>query len=62
MSDNNLTLFGLPVVVVDAAPKDEILLGRLPTWAEVIEHGSLESAIKAQGREWAKAKLVESDD
>lgn len=56
MSDDNLTLFGLPVVITDAVPKGEILFGRLPTWQEVALHGSLEAAIEAQKDRWVKIK------
>jgi len=62
MSDNNLTLFGFPVVVTDAVPQGEILLGRFPTWQEVALHGSLEAAIEAQKDQWAKIKLDPIDN
>lgn len=54
MSNSNLTLFGFPVVVTDAVPKGEILMGRLLTWQEVALHGSLEAAIEAQKHQWTK--------
>lgn len=62
MNDNNQTLFGFPVVVTDAVPKGEILMGRLPTWQEVALYGSLEAAIEAQKDQWTKIKDLPSDD
>lgn len=53
MSYEKKTLWGFPVVITDAAPKGAVLLGRLPTWQEVLEHGSVEKALEAQKREWA---------
>lgn len=50
-------LWGIPVVVTDEAPKDEIVVGRFPTWLEVQLHGSFEAAINAQKQEWARIKL-----
>lgn len=55
------TLFGLPVIVTDAIPPGEVLLGRLPTWQEILEHGSLEKAIEAQARQWAKIKGIATE-
>lgn len=55
-------LFGLPVVVTDAVPKGEILLGRFPTQEEVALYGSFETAIQAQKDQWAKIKITETDD
>lgn len=57
MSEEKKTLFGLPVVITDAVPKGEIIMGRFPTWQEVQLYGSFEKAIEAQKREWAKIKL-----
>lgn len=50
MSETNTkTLFGFPVVVTNAAPRDEIILARLPTFSEVVFHGSYEAAVEALG-------------
>lgn len=57
MDDKPETLFGLPVVITDAVPKDEILFGRFPTWQEVALYGSFEAAVEAQKEQWAKMKL-----
>lgn len=62
MNDSNQTLFGFPVVVTDAVPQGEILLGRLPTWQEVALYGSLEAAIEAQKGQWAKIINLPIDD
>ena len=48
------TLWGLPVVVTDAVPQGTVIMGRWPTWQEVLEHGSFERAIEAQKHEWSK--------
>lgn len=61
MSDDK-TLFGFPVVVTDTIPVGEILFGRFPTWQEVALHGSLEAAIQAQGKQWAKIKNIPIED
>lgn len=53
MSYEEKTLWGIPVVVTDAAPKGAIIMGRFPTLQEILEHGSFEKAIEAQKREWA---------
>lgn len=55
-------LFGFPVVVTDAAPKDEIIMGHFPTWQEIAMYGSFEAAIEAQKAEWAKIKLADNTD
>lgn len=36
MGNNTISLFGFPVIVTDAVPKDEIVFGSLPTWQEVV--------------------------
>lgn len=43
---NPMRLWGIPIVVVDEAPKGKVILGRLPTWQEVVEAGSFEEAVK----------------
>lgn len=61
MSDiKSKTLFGFPVVITDDAPKGEILCGRLPTWRDLLIHGSFEAAIEAQKHEWAKIKMTDN--
>lgn len=55
-------LFGFPVVITDAVPRDEIIVGRMPTWQEVALYGSFEAAIEAQKRQWAKIKLTDNAD
>lgn len=62
MSDSNLTLFGLPVIVTDAVTEGKIVFGPLPTWQEVALHGSLEAAIEARKNEWAEIVLGNSDN
>jgi hypothetical protein len=52
--DSNQTLFGLPVVVTDATLEGTAIMGRWPTWQDILEHGSFEKAIEAQKREWIK--------
>jgi hypothetical protein len=52
--DSNQTLFGLPVVVTDAIPEGTAIMGRWPTWQDILEHGSFEKAVEVQKREWAK--------
>lgn len=59
MSYETKTLFGLPVVVTDAAPIDSIILGPMPTWEDVIEHGSLEKAIEARAKEYTMIKNLD---
>jgi hypothetical protein len=56
------TLFGFPVVITDAVPKGEILVGRFPTWREILEHGSFERALEAQKKQWAKITGLETED
>jgi len=46
------TLWGFPVVVTDAAPPGVIITGPIPTWEDVLRHGSLEKAIEARAREY----------
>lgn len=53
-NDEELTLFGFPVIVTDTVPEGEILLGSFPTWKEILEHGSFEAAIEAQKNRWVK--------
>ena len=53
MSEEKKTLWGLPVVISDSVPKGTAIMGRFPTWEEVLKHGSFEKAIEAQKREWA---------
>lgn len=53
VTDRPQTLWGLPVVVSDAVPKGTAIMGRMPTWEDVLKHGSFEKAIEAQKREWA---------
>lgn len=55
-TDKPKTLWGLPIVVSDAVPEGAVIMGRFPTWQEVLEHGSFEKAIEAQKREWAMIK------
>jgi len=50
------TLWGIPIVVSDAVPPGTAIIGRFPTWQEVVLHGSFEKAIEAQKREWAMIK------
>jgi hypothetical protein len=40
MTNEPQTLFGFPVVITDAAPKDKIIFGPMPTWLDLLEHGS----------------------
>lgn len=61
MSEESKSLWGFPVVVSDAVPEGEIVFGRLPTAEEIQEHGSLEKAIEAQKREWAKIKNLKAE-
>jgi hypothetical protein len=59
MSESNQTLFGFPVVITDAVPKGELIVARLPTFAEVVMHGSYEAAVEALGSEYGiKARIV----
>jgi hypothetical protein len=52
MANEPQTLFGFPVVITDAAPKDKIILGPMPTWLDLLEHGSWEAYIKAKRKEF----------
>jgi hypothetical protein len=52
-TDKPQTLWGLPVVISDAIPKGTAIMGRFPTWEEVVKYGSFEKAIEAQKRQWA---------
>lgn len=61
MSDG-LSLFGFPVIITDAVPEGEVVFGPLPTWQEVVLHGSLEAAIEARKAEWAKITNLPTDD
>lgn len=45
-------LFGFPVVISDSIPKGTAIMGRWPTWQEVLLYGSFEKAIEAQKRQW----------
>jgi hypothetical protein len=56
MADNQ-TLFGFPVLVTDAAPKDSVILGPLPTYRDLLEHGSFENYIEARKKEFVMLKL-----
>jgi hypothetical protein len=47
VSDKEQTLWGLPVVLTDAMPKGEIILGRMPTDDEIKKHGSFAKAVEA---------------
>lgn len=59
MIETNQTLFGFPVVISDAVPKDELVVARLPTFLEVIMHGSYEAAVEALGSEYGiKARII----
>lgn len=64
MNDNSQTLFDFPVVVTDAAPEaeGEVILGRFPTWQDLVNYGSFEAAIEAQKEQWAKIKISETDN
>ncbi len=53
-TDKPQTLWGLPVVTSDEVPRGTAIMGRFPTWEEVMKYGSFEKAIEAQKREWAK--------
>lgn len=62
MSDNNQSLFGLPIIVTDAILKSEMVFGRFPTWEDVLEHGSFKAAVEAQKKEYGiTAKIVNID-
>lgn len=52
-TDRPQTLWGLPVVVSDQVPQGTVMMGRFPTWKEVLLYGSFEKAIEAKKREWA---------
>lgn len=62
MSESNQTLFGFPVVITDAVPVGEITFGPLPTWQDLLEHGSLEAAVEARKAEWAKIKNLKVEN
>lgn len=40
-------------MISDEVPKGTAIMGRFPTWEEVLRYGSFEKAIEAQKREWA---------
>lgn len=42
------TLFGFPVVITEEAPKGTIILGPLPTYEDLLRHGSWEAFIEAE--------------
>ena len=52
-TDKPQTLRGLPVVISNEVPKGTAIMGRFPTWEELLKYGSFEKAIEAQKREWA---------
>jgi hypothetical protein len=62
VSNNGLSLFGFPVIITDAVPEGEVVFGPLPTWQEVILHGSLEAAIEAHKAEWVKITNLPTDN
>lgn len=62
MSDNDRTLFGFPIIETDAVPQGELLLGRIPTFEEVLMYGSYEAAIEAQKNQWTKIKNISTDN
>jgi hypothetical protein len=57
MADEQTTLFGFPVLITDAAPKDTVILRPLPTYHDLLEHGSLEKYVEARKKEFAMLKL-----
>lgn len=59
---NDKALFGLPIIETDAVPQGELLLGRIPTFEEVLMYGSYEAAIEAQKNQWAKIKNISTDN
>lgn len=59
---NDKALFGLPIIETDAVPQGELLLGRIPTFEEVLMYGSYEAAIEAQKNQWVKIKNISTDN
>jgi hypothetical protein len=60
-TDKPQTLWGLPVVISEAVPRGTAIMGRFPTWEEVLKYGSFEKAIEAQKRGWAMIKGLPSE-
>lgn len=56
MSYESKTLFGFPVVITDAVPAGTVVMGPMPTWQDLLRHGSLEAAIEARAKEYAMIK------
>lgn len=50
--DAGKTLFGFPVIVTDAVTPGTAVVGPMPTWEEVLMHGSVAKAIEAKAREY----------
>jgi hypothetical protein len=55
------TLFGFPVVVTEDAPKGTIIFGPLPTYEDLLRHGSWEAFIEAERKRFGVITNVETD-
>ena len=55
------TLFGFPVVVTEAASKETIILGPMPTWFDLLEYGSWEAYFEAKRKEFGVITNVSTD-
>lgn len=55
------TLFGFSVVITDAAPKDKIIFGPMPTWEDLLKYGSLEAFIEAKRKEFGVITNLEDN-
>ena len=62
MSTEPKTLFGFPVVVTDAAPKDKIIFGPMPTWFDLQLYGSWEAYLEAKRKEFGIITNLSEDD
>jgi hypothetical protein len=56
------TLFGFPVVITEDAPKDTVILGPMPTWEDLLKHGSWEAYFKAKRKEYSVITSVGTND
>lgn len=54
MDDKPQTLWGFPVITTDRAPKGQIILGPLPTYADLLRYGSWEAFIEAERKRFCK--------
>lgn len=57
MSEENKTLWGIPIVETDVVPKGTAILAPMPTAEDLKQHGSYEKYIEARKQEFAMLRL-----